>query len=152
MAKKGLKLSIEENTLSKIKEKVPNLSEFVETIFKEYITLSETNQIEAEKKIKELQNQIDHKNIKLAMYHKMVAESLDNTQEETNLAWRKFMLDYNSADIDYYKETLDLTDEEFANVMLVSSLLTNSNQTDKMQTCTDYSYFREKAKKEGYDL
>lgn len=125
MAKKSLKVSIDENILDNAKKEINNLSSFVEECFKFYLGLDNDNR-NKELQLKKLSDDINYKQFQRYLIEKSLVNKENNERlfnEEKNLRWRKlwnYYYLYRTYDFERMSECMDILgmkEEEIVSMM-----------------------------------
>ena len=92
MAKKSLKVSIEEDVLDKAKGEINNLSLFVEEAFRFYLGMNNVDYRVKELELKKLSGEIENKQFQRYLIEKSLTDKKNSEKlfiEEKNRRWRK---------------------------------------------------------------
>jgi phage/plasmid-associated DNA primase len=156
MVKDTIKLSIDTDTLTEIKKEIPNISQFVEKIFKSYLNNREATTDKIEKEIQERNDIIRVARVELAeLYGIMQRTSDDDIQHEKKVNRAFFEVthdDYFQEDkLEEYMELLGLSKEELIRLeMLFIDYDLHQPYDPKIQQ--NYKLFLDKLEELGLEL
>ena len=147
MAKKSLKVSIDEDILNNAKKEINNLSSFVEECFRFYLGLDNDNR-NKELKLKELSNEINNKQFQRYLIEKSLVNKENNERlflEEKNRRWRKlwnYYYLYRTYDFEKMSDAIDILgmkEEEI--VLIMETLIEYKDEIDfKSSDKWDYAF------------
>ena len=148
MTKKSLKVSIDEDVLSKAKMEINNLSLFVEEAFSFYLGLSDVDYRVKELELKKLTENMDNIQFQRYLIEKSLTDKENSEKlfnEEKNRRWRKlwnYYYLYRSYDFEKISDAmsiLDMSEEELVEMM--ETLIEYKEEIDfKSSDKWDYSF------------
>lgn len=137
MTKEALKISIESEVLEKAKNRIPNISAFVETCLKQYLGID--NGLVPTSKMYELADTIGK--CQLELYLMNEREHIEEAKEkaakqEINLAWRRLYTTYrDTRTIDEHLlanaiDVLNVPEEELCDIVEVCFVFSRDDEVD----------------------
>ena len=99
MVKKDLKLTIEEPLLKKAKREIPNLSQFVEKMFKAYFDCENIERTMLKHRIMIEEEKVSNLNMNIALMQEQLLNTQiveENTTEKQNNEWDRLFRNYKS--------------------------------------------------------
>lgn len=151
--KKKLNISIDEEILNKLKETNINISEFTETMYREYVYGGNTTLKEITAMENEIQNQIQILYGRLALYNKQkqdIIKKETDAEEKIKEAWinAHYKGQLTEEECEKLGEILNIPAETVANIPQYVEMLRTKHYIDVEKLTFDFNYFKQMMEKE----